>query len=154
MPKFWRRGVSKVRFLPAVAAGSLIPTRPEITAGTDLSPSIAEINGWEFQNNAIPIPNLADTFTGSIPGEDTVSDSSLTLYDDDNSSTMRTLVAKGTNGFLFWMPYGDVPTKRGETWPVRSAMVSDEKSIGNDAARFVAGFAVTAAPNTNVTIPA
>lgn len=154
MPKFFRRGVSKARFLPAVAASSLVPTRAEITAGTDLSPSVADITGWEFANAAIATPNLAEVFTSNIPGEDTVGDSAIVLYDLDEGAPLRTTLAKGTNGFIMWMPYGDVPTKRAEVFPVRVAVVSDEKSMGNDAARFSVGFSVTAQPNTAVTIPA
>lgn len=154
MPKFFRRGISKARFLPAVAAANLVPTRAEITAGTDLSPSIADMTGWEFSNSAIATPNLAERFTGNIPGEDTVGDSAIVLYDDDAGSALRTLLAKGTNGFLLWMPYGDVPTKRAEVFPIRVAVISDEKSMGNDAARFSVGCSVTAEPNTGVTIPA
>lgn len=154
MPKFFRRGISKGRFLPAVAAANLVPTRAEITAGTDLSPDIADITGWEFANAAIPTPNLAERFTSNIPGEDTVGDSAVVLYDVDEGSPHRTTLAKGTNGFLMWMPYGDVPTKRAEVFPIRVATVSDEKSMGNDAARFSVGCSVTAEPNTAVTIPA
>lgn len=147
MAKFFRRGVTKVRFLPAVAAATLVPTRAEITAGTDLSTLLAAIDGWELQNNPIPTPDMADAFTGNIPGEDTASDSSLTFYDDDASTTKRTTLAKGTAGFIYVMPYGDVSGKRAETFPIRVTRVTDEKTVGNDPARFVVGVAITAPPN-------
>ena len=153
MPKFWRRGVSLLDFLPAIAAGDLTPTALEITAGEPVTPAVADINGWEFQNNAIPIPNLQDTFTGSIPGEDTVADSSITLYDDDTDDTLRALFAKGTNGFLLWRPYGAGAGKRAEVFPIRVANITDQKSMGNDPARFVVNCSITAEPNVDVALP-
>jgi hypothetical protein len=162
MGRFFRRGVTKIRFLPAVAATEVVdgetivgsPTRAEITAGSDLSGDVADIAGWSLNNAAIATPNLADRFTPQIPGEDTVGDSSLTFYDRDDSETIRTALAKGTEGFVLIMPYGDVPTKRCAVYPVRSAGVNDEFSLGNDAARFVVGFAITDVPNQDAVIPA
>lgn len=153
MARFFRRGKSKIHFLPAVA-DLAAPTRVEITAGDDLSPQVAEINGFELSNSPIPTPNLADQFTPQIDGEDTVADSSLIFYDDDASSTVRTLLAKGTAGFLLMLPYGDVPTKRGEVWPVKTTGVNDQWSIGNDPARFAVGFAITEVPEQDAVIPA
>lgn len=160
--RFFRRGVTKIRFLPAVAATVVVngetivgsPTRAEINAGTNLSSDIADIAGWSLSNSPIATPNLADRFTPQITGEDTVGDSSLTFYDRDDSTTIRTALAKGTNGFILIMPYGDVPGKRSEVYPITSAGVNDEFSVGNDAARFVVGMAITGVPNQNATVPA
>lgn len=157
MGKFFRRGKSKAFFLPAVAgytAGAGSPTRPEITAGTDLSASVTAMAGFQLSNSPITTPNLADRFSFQIEGEDTVADSTLTFLDDDAVSTIRTTLAKGTAGFIVLFPYGDVPTKRCEVWPVKSTGFNDEWTVGNDPARAVAGFAVTNVPSQNGTIPA
>jgi len=151
MARFFRRGISKVKFLPTVIGTS--PTRAEITAGTDLSLSIVELGGWELSNSPIPTPNLASRYTSQIPGEDTTPDSTLTLDDDDTSSANRTALAKGVTGFIVLMPYGDVPTKRLEVWPVTSTGVNDQWTTGNDPARVVVGFAVTAVPVQNGAVP-
>lgn len=153
MAKFFRRGISKIKFLPTVASLAA-PTRIEITAGTDLSLMTADISGFMLTNSPIAVPNLAERFTGQVGGEDTVADSTLTLYDDDAVSTMRTALAKGTAGYILLMPYGDVPTKRAETWPVTVLGYNDEWSLGNDAARSNAGFAITATPSQSAVIPA
>jgi hypothetical protein len=158
MGRFFRRGITKIKFLPTVAAveddhvGS--PTRAEITAGLDLSVDIADIAGWQLNNSPIATPNLQDAFTSQIDGEDTVADSSLTFYDRDDSETIRTGLAKGTAGFMVIFPYGDVATKRCSVFPAKSTGVNDEFSLGNDAARFVVGFAITALPNQEAVIPA
>jgi hypothetical protein len=156
MARFFRRGISKIYWLPAVADVTTVisPTRAEITAGEDLSPSVADIAGFQLQNSPIPVPNLAEMFTPQIDGEDTVTDSALTFNDDDDDEVVRLLLQKGEVGFICLMPYGDVPTKRCEIWAVKSTGFNDEWSLGNDPARAMAGFAVTRTPEQNGIIPA
>lgn len=152
MARYFRRGKSKIMFAPTVAGTS--PTRAEITAATDLTPQIADIGGFQFSNSPIATPDLATTFTTQIPGEDTSDTPSLTFYDDDAATTIRTALAKGTAGFILMFPLGDVPTKRMEVWKVASTGVNDQWSAGNDPARYVAGFAVSAAPVQAGVVPA
>lgn len=152
MARYFRRGVSKVKWAPAVAGTS--PTRPEITAGVDLSASIAGINGFQFSNSPIATPDLSDNFDSQITGPDAAGDSSLDFYDDDTSSTIRTTLAKGTAGCLLMMPYGDVPTKRCEVWRVTSLGVNDAWSMDAAAAQFNIQFAVNTRPTQNGVIPA
>lgn len=153
MARFFRRGVSKVRFVPVVASLAA-PSRPEIAAGTDLSPYIADINGFQLSNSPISVPDLASTFTSQIDGEDTVSDSSFTFNDDDAVVTLRTALAKGTAGYLILFPYGDVPTKRCEVWPVKVTGYNDSWSTGNDPAQAMVSFAVTSVPRQTAVVPA
>lgn len=154
MAKFFRRGTSKIWFLPAVADISA-PTVAEVNAGTDLSPFINGITGFQYQNERIDTPVLSSSFNFQIDGPDTVSDSSIQCTDDNGGTTAaRTLLPKGTSGFLMLMPYGRVPTKRGEVWPAKSTLIADEWSLGNDPARFDIGFAITGIPDQDVSIPA
>lgn len=153
MAKFFRRGTSKLYFLPAVAAVAT-PTRAEITAGTDLSSLATGLSGWQFSNQRIDTPILSSSFTPQIDGPDEVGDSSIVFMDDDASSTIRTTLAKGTSGFIGMFPYGDVATKRMEVWPIKSAGVNDEWSMGSDPARFQVDFAITNPPTQNAVIPA
>lgn len=151
--KFFRRGVSEIFFLPSVASVSA-PTRAEITAGTELTPEVAAISGFQLTNTPIPTPNLADVFTPQITGEDTIADSSLTFNDDDTSTAVRSALAKGNAGYLLFMPYGDVTAKRAEVWPVVSTGYNDEWSVDNTPAKAMAGFAVTAVPTQDAVVPA
>lgn len=153
MAKFFRRGKTKLSFLPAVA-NKAAPTRPEITAGTPLSADVAEVAGFSLNNSPIPVPDLDTVFTKTIPGEDTTEDSMLTFYDQDNSVVIRTALAKDTAGFIVYFPYGDVPTKRCEVWPVRSTGVNDEITAGNEAAKYNVKFAITDVPAQNAVVPA
>lgn len=150
--RFFRRGVSEIKFLPAVAGSS--PTRAEINAGTVLTAQVADISGFMLNNSPITTPDLATTFDSQIDGPDTVADSTLTFYDLTDTATIRTALAKGTNGFIVLFPYGDVATKRCEVWPVRSTGVNDQWGLGADPARYVVGFAITVKPTQNATVPA
>lgn len=153
MARFFRRGVSEAVFAPAVASLAA-PTTAEITAGTDLSASIADLAGFMLENAPIATPDLSSTFDSQIDGPDTTSDSSLTFYDDDTATTIRDALAKGTDGFLILMPYGNTVGKRAEVWPVRSTGVNDEWDMGATAARFKVGFAVTSVPEQDGAITA
>lgn len=150
--RFFRRGKSVWYFLPAVA-NPAAPTGAEITAGTDLSPDIAEVNGWDFQSNPIKTPNLADRFTPQIAGEDTVGNPQITIYDRDPSSDYRSLLAKDTTGYIVMMPYGHVATRRAETWHVESQSVSDITTTGNEAARYRVAFSVLDVPEQDAVLP-
>lgn len=151
MAKFFRRGTSIMKFAPAVAGVS--PTRAEITASTDLSAQVTALSGWQFSNKRIATPILSSSYTLQIDGPDEVGDSSLTFLDDNSGTTARTTLAKGTSGFILIFPYGDVPTKRCEVWPVKSTGANDEWSLGSDPARYQVDFAVTLPPTQNAVIP-
>lgn len=152
MAKFFRRGVSLIRFLPAVA-NPAAPTAPEIAAGTVLTAAVAAISGFQLSNSPIPVPDLATVFTPQINGEDTVADSTLTLNDDDTVSTIRVALAKGTSGFILLQPYGATAAKRAEVWPVKVTGYNDEWSVDNTNAKSVVGFAITAVPTQNAVNP-
>jgi hypothetical protein len=149
--KFFRRGVSLIDFLPAVA-NPAAPTTTEISAGTPLTAGIASVSGWQLSNSPIAVPNLAEVFTPQINGEDTVADSSLTFNDDDTDDATRTALVKGTAGFILLRPYGSGTGKRAEVWPVKVTGFNDEWSTDNTAAKAVAGFAITSTPTQNAVL--
>lgn len=153
MARFFRRGVSKIHFLPAVA-DLAAPTRAEITAGTSLTPYVNAIQGFQLSNSPIPVRNMEDVFTPQIDGEDTVQDSGFTLNDDTTDDAIRTLLPKGTAGYILLLPYGDVATKRCEVWPVKVTGYNDIWSADNDPAQSAVTFAITDVPEQDGVIPA
>lgn len=152
MARYFRRGKSLIYFLPAVA-NKAAPTTPEITAGTNLTGSISDPGSFAFNNSPISTPDLASTFTTQIPGEDTAETPTITFYDDDTATTIRTVLAKGVTGFIVRMPYGNVSTKRAETFPVTVTGVNDAWSADNTSAMFAVGFAVTGVPSLTAVLP-
>lgn len=149
MAKFFRRGKSKIYFLTAVAAPQTGVTTAELTAGTDLSASLADVSGFTLTNSPISVPDLSTVFTSQIDGEDTTADSTITFNDDDSVVTIRTALAKGTVGYMILLPYGTAATKRCEVWPVKTTGINDQWSVGNDPARYISYFAITGVPKQN-----
>lgn len=153
MARFFRRGVSKVYWLPAVSNPSA-PTSTEVnTNGTDLSAQVAEISGFKLTNSPIALPDLATTFDSQINGVDTTEDSVLTFHDNDASSAIRNLLAKGNSGWIALMPYGNSAGKRCELWPVKSTGFNDDWSLDAKSAQAMATFAVTSSPTQNAVLP-
>lgn len=153
MTKFFRRGISKIYWLPSVATPSAGPTSGEITAGTDLSPGITEVNGFSIANAPIATPTLDSRFTKSIPGEDTTDDSSLVMFDDDTTQTLRSVLAKDTVGYIALLPYGLGTGKRVELWNVTITGNNDQWTTDNEAARFMVSFSINEVPYQNAELP-
>jgi hypothetical protein len=150
-----RRGVTKIYFLPTIAAVGNIPTRAEITAGTDLSGAISDIAGWSLGNSPIDTPDLGSTLTTSIPGEDKADASTLTFYEDKALDTIETLLKKGVEGFVVILRKGDVAASKSmDVFPVRVASRAPAYSAGSDPAKFTVTFAVSGQPTLDAAVPA
>ena len=152
MARYFRRGTSKMFFAPTIADISA-PTEAEMLAGTDLTPEIGEIEGFKFSNNPIDTPDMDTEFVSNIPGEDTGDDSSMTFYEDDTANPISTTLAKGTAGYMVLFPYGISSTDpqsgdECEVWPITVASNTREWSAGNDAARYMVEFTLSAVPDT------
>lgn len=157
MARYFARGLSKVYWVTTISSLSA-PTVAEITAGVNLTPgteeSIAEITGFDFQQNPIGVPDFSGTFDAQIGGPDTTGNSSLTFYDTTTTRTVRTALAKGTSGFLVFMDLGFTATKKAEVWPAQSLGTNQMRTLGAEAAKFQVPFAITATPTQSATITA
>lgn len=152
--RFTRRGTSKYFFAATVAALGAV-TRANITAATNLSPSIADIAGWTLENQPIPTPDMGSDFDSSIPGSDSAADSSFTFYEDFDAETLDTLLPKGTAGFVIIMRKGDKPASTSmDVFPVRVGSKSAEHTVGNDPARTMVKFTITGKPSLDQAVPA
>ena len=116
--RYRAKGTAKYVFCTSVATVSA-PTRAEINAGTDLSDEIMEVDGWNVDSENIETPDLGSTFTGSIPGSTSADDSSLTMYADQGGTDVRSLLPRGTNGFMLVMRAGDTAGRKMDVFPVR-----------------------------------
>lgn len=155
MPRFYRKGVTKIMFLPTVASTALLPTRAEITAGTDLTPNIAATDGWTLENQPIETPDMASTFVSKIGGDDSAADSSLTMYEDETADDVETDLAKGTDGFIAIFSKGDIAAAKGlDVFPVTVVSNSKAYVTDNEAAKITVQFTITARPAFNQTVPA
>ena len=145
-------GVTKYNWLPA-CANYLSPTRAEINAGTDLSPEIAATGNWGIISGTIDTPDLATLFTAQIGGKVTVDGPTIDMYADSTSTDVRTLLPRGTSGFILKLPEGDVAGRKMDVFPVKVLQQAKPTNLTNPSIVQLA-FACTKIPAENVTVPA
>ena len=152
--RYFHAGTAKVYFLPAIAAADKTPSRAEITAGTDLTNEIADMSGWLVGSGTITTPDLGSTFESNIPGKTSVDASSLTFYADLDGDDIRSVLPRGTAGFIVIADAGDALDKPADVFPVRVSSVGKTRSVGEESARLTVNFAITDEPAENVSLPA
>ncbi|MFF7527367.1 phage tail tube protein [Streptomyces pseudovenezuelae] len=141
--------------MPTIASTALLPTRAEISAGTDLTDGVRSIDGWSLENQPIETPDMGSTFVSKIDGDDAAADSSLGFYEDNTLDDIETDLAKGTTGFICIFSKGDVPGGKGlDVFPVKVASNSKAYSTDNEAAQINVQFVITDRPAFNQTVPA
>ena len=150
--RYARFGVTKVYFCPTIA-NIASPTRAELNAGTDLSGEVESINGFQVTSNFIDTPDLATSFVGKIIGRTSSDDSSVTMYASSNSVDVRSLLPRGTTGFIVWLDEGDVAGRKGDVYPITVGSIPKDRDM-EAAARIIVNVAITRTPAENFTIPA
>lgn len=157
--RFMRKGITRFYWVPTIADADLIPTAAEVTAGTNLTPQIAEVNGFNFTNNPINTPDMASAFVGKVPGEDTTDNSDITFYEDKVTNPIKTAQAKGNSGYvvIFYAGIaGATPAigDKADVWPAIVASNSRMYTADNETAKYRVVYALTAQPGEEVTIAA
>ncbi|MFD9004521.1 hypothetical protein ACFV0T_26770 [Streptomyces sp. NPDC059582] len=153
--KYMRRGTSKFFFVPTIAATTMIPTRAELTAGTEFSEKISAMDGWTVTNQEIDTPDMADTYDSTIPGSDKADSSSFTFYEDEVDADLEETFAKGTTGYVVILRKGDVPGNNSmDVFPIRVASQSPQYTADNEAAKFMATCSITSRPLQGAAVPA
>ena len=152
--RFFAPEISKVLFLTTIAAANLAATRPELTAGTDLTDEIADLAGWNVSSGTIDTPDLGSRFTKQIGGRLTVEASSLTVYASRDGVDAREVLPRDTVGYLVFMDGGDVPTEPMDVFPVKVTSVGKVRSTGDQAGQLTINFSMPAVPAEDLPIPA
>jgi hypothetical protein len=149
MPRFMRKGKSKIFWVLTIANLSA-PTAAEVNAGTRIDTELAEINGFTFANSPIDVPDMSTAFVSKIPGEDTVTDSNMTFYEQSTTNPISTALAKGATGnvVIFYNgTAGALPAAadKCEVWPAIVASNARMYTVANEAAKYQVVFTNTAA---------
>ena len=133
-------------------ANYLSPTRAELNAGTDLSPEIAGTGTWGIISATLDAADLATLFTPQITGKVTVDTPTIDMYASINSVDVRTLLPRGTTGFVVKFPEGDVT---GRTMDVYQAKVLQQSkpTVLTTPSVIQLAWAITKIPAENVTVP-
>ncbi len=153
MDKFYRRGITKVDWLPAIA-GAGAPTALEIAAGTPVTPGLAGLAGFTSSATDIPTPDADTRTTSNVPGDITPEASSLTHYEDQLVDDIEALFEEGTNGFIAIWPKGKATGKPMNVWPVRVAACNPVYDlVGQTAATILTNLSITDEPRKNLVTP-
>lgn len=150
--RYYVQGVSKVIWCPTISDPNS-PTRSEINAGTDLSNEVAAAGGWQVTGNTEDTPALGSVFIGKVPSTTTADESTLTMYADSTSTDVRTLLSRGSSGYVIWMDEGDVVDHLMDVFPVRVTSATPQRDVSS-VAQIQVSFAVMREPAQNVAIPA
>lgn len=151
--RYFDVGTTKIYFLDTIAAGTLIPTRSEITAGTDLTGEVADMEGFSVTAEEIEVPDFASLFTSKIGGRTSADDSSMTFYASKSGTDVRQELPLGTNGYIVFMDGGDVTGQSMSIYPVRVRSTPMQRST-SDAARVQIQFSITRPPKEFAATPA
>ena len=150
--RFIRPGVTKVYYLPTAANYKAL-TKTELDGGTDLTPEIAEVAGWNTTSNLVDVPDWGSRYTSKVAGLITSDDSSITFYADETGNDVRSVLPRDTKGYIVWMDGGEVVGQPMDVYPVTVSSLSKERTAA-DPARIVVNFAITAEPSEDQDIPA
>jgi hypothetical protein len=158
MSRAIRRGIERWLVSPAPVANPSAPTRVEITAATEITESIAGVNGFSLTNSPVTTPDMGSRFDKTVPGIDSAGDSSLNMWDEimrgaATTDEARDALAKDLELDLIRMPYGDVAGRRCEVWRVTSTGVNDQVDL-SAAAQYQVGFSIRQVPAQGAVIPA
>ncbi len=157
MSRAIRRGIERWFVSPAAPANPKAPTRAEITAATEITESIAGVNGFSLTNSPVPTPDMASRFDKTVAGIDSAGESSLNMWDEvlqgGTEDAARDVLAKDTDLTIFRFPYGDIAGKRMEVWETTSTGVNDQIDLAA-AGQYQVGFSIREVPEQNAVVPA
>lgn len=151
-------GTRRYVFVPTVAAIAT-PTSAELTAGTDLTPVIAAIDGFAGSSNTVDFPNAASRWTPKIPGMIDAADSSFTInmsktgaddavdmFDDGSSGSAA------TSGYFAIFYEGITATGRLKLFPIQVTSCAASQDLGA-ASTVQVNVAITEPPSDWLTVP-
>ena len=133
-------------------ANYLAPSRAELNAGTNLTPEVAASGNWAITSNAIDTPDLATLYTSQISGKITTDGSTLNMYSDDNQADARSLMPRGTVGYVVKFPGGDITGRKMTVFPVKVGSAGEPTAFGNPTV-LEFQYYVSKIPAENITVP-
>jgi hypothetical protein len=122
---------------------ALAYTRLEVDAGDDLTKEIADLSGWTVNSGFIDTPDMGKRYTSKIGGRITTPDSSLTMYGDKAGVDVRTILPRGTQGYLVFMDGGDVAGQPSDVFKVEVAALGKPRSTGDTAFQLTVQFSIS-----------
>lgn len=150
--RYYQPGITKVYFCPSITTITA-PTRAELNAGTDVTRQVRAIDGFMVAAEQIDTPDMASLYVSKIGGRTNAEDSSLTFYGTRTGADVRTLLPRGTVGFIVMLDGGDVAASKMDVYPVTVISIPKQRSM-DEAFGIQVQFSITSEPAEDVTIPA
>lgn len=152
--RFFQPGVVSILWLPAIAAANYTPTTLEIDAGTDLTGEIDDIAGWSYSTTFIETKDAKNRVRPKLAGPVSLDDSSITFNgsEDGADSDIRSVLTRGTNGFILFADAGLGTGKDAEVFPVEVGSVVKVRSLTDANFKVRVDFGVTNVPQ-DITLP-
>lgn len=119
------RGVTKWLALTSAPSSLSAPTAAELDAGTDLSPDIAAVNGFERDVSFGTSPSLATTTDFQSVDSASYPASGFDLYRREASTTIYDIFDEGTDLWLVACIEGRGTGNPTQVWPVDVANRTD-----------------------------
>lgn len=140
-------------WLPTVA-DIHAPTLAEFNAGTDLTPEITAISGFDTQVNEIANPKAGTNYTGNLPGRETPNATTITFALSTAGPTVdvRSVLVQNASGVMAICNEGIVASGYSDNWPSRVAAVSVQQDLEGIAIAVVS-FSLYKTPARYVAIP-
>ena len=144
-------GVTHFYYVAAIA-NTASPTRSELNAGTDLTPEIAAVGDWAINGAAVPTPDLSTLFDSSVSGKTSMGTTTIDMYASSNSTDVRSLLPRGTTGYIVKFPEGDVTGRTMDVFKITVLAQPKPTNMGNPSV-IQLQFVVNKTPNENVVVP-
>ena len=150
-----RRGTMRVYWVTTLSSKTS-PTAAQISAGTDLTGDIRDINDFSIQRSTVQLPTT-DAYGSQLTawGPKQVSATpTLVLYDEGTgNSSIRSTLADGSKGWLVFCLDGAATLgERAEVWPLISMGTQDRLTGSAEAATMTYAFQVWDSPEEEATI--
>lgn len=123
MARYVLDGRIAVVFMTTIPATPLAPTQAELSAGVNLigtsqDEALENIEGFVVEPNIIPTPDYASTQVGTVTGDQSYPQSTLSFYADDTVTTIFSALVDGTTGFVAFMYDGQAAASAVDVFPI------------------------------------
>lgn len=149
--RFFAVEISKVFWLPAVAGAE--PTRPEITAGTELASEIVDLAGWDPTPNAFSVNTLGSRFSPSMTGRTAMQAATITYAASLDGQDVRTVHDVGDKGFILIADGGDEPGYPAQLFPATVSAITPVRTVAEQEHRLTVSYSIPNKPR-QVILPA
>lgn len=141
MARFFRRGVTRARWVATIADTAMRPTRAELDAAV-LLPSVAALDGWSPIETAVVNDRLCGVGHGGRRGRPVLTESTLTFWADPFGLDVRQTLTPGQVGHVAILDGGLLTGALLDVFAVEVGTRRQERDL-TAAASFTVPFAIT-----------